>query len=249
MSIYINFKLRRAIFSALVLFVSAVSNQAYASIVIDGTRVIFPSEKSEVSVRMTNQGEDPKLVQVWIDDGDKDASPDKIKVPFIVLTPIFRMDPKKGQVTRIQYLNNMPLPSDKESVFWLNVLEIPAKPEAKEKDENYIQFRYRTRIKLFYRPTGLAGTSEEAPEKLIFKYKPGHVQVENPTAYYISISSLEVGENAVGGKAESQMVEPFSTKLLPLTGSAQVIQSPKVKFKTINDYGGAPVREKTATAL
>jgi chaperone protein EcpD len=185
-------------------------------------------------------------VQVWIDDGDRKASPETIKVPFVVLTPIFRMDPKKGQVTRIQYLNNMPLPADKESVFWLNVLEIPPKPTGKEAEENYLQFRYRTRIKLFYRPVGLAGTAAEAPGKLKFKYKPGYLQVENPTAYYVSMVSLEVGENAAGGKSDPQMFAPFSTMLLELKGQSKALQEPKIIYKAINDYGGASAQEKSA---
>ena len=240
----------RGVFACLVGAIFALlGNCAYASIVIDGTRVIYPGEKSEVSVRMTNEGDEAKLVQVWIDNGDTQASPETIKVPFAVLTPIFRMDPKKGQVTRIQFLNNQPLPANKESVFWLNVLEIPAKPTGKAAEANYLQFRYRTRIKLFYRPKGLAGTALEAPGKLVFKYKPGVVQVENPTAYYQSISSLEVGDHAAGGKVESQMIEPFSSKTLQLTGPAKPLQAPVIKYKAINDYGGAPLREKSAIAF
>ncbi|MGY4534062.1 P pilus assembly chaperone PapD [Pseudomonas sp. TE3786] len=198
---------------------------------------------------MTNEGEDPKLVQIWIDDGDRQASPDKIKVPFVVLTPIFRMDAKKGQVTRIQYTHNKDLPTDRESVFWLNVLEIPAKPSLKEKEENYLQFRYRTRIKLFFRPKGIVGTAVEAPDKLVFKYKPGYIQVENPTAFYLSISSLDVGKDAQGGKLESQMLEPFSKKMFELKGQTKAVLEPVIKFSAINDFGGAPVREKSAVAF
>ncbi len=237
---------RGALLYAISLILFFVCGQTFASVVIDGTRVIYPAEQSEVSVRLTNQGAEPKLVQVWIDDGDRQASPDKIKVPFIVLTPIFRMDPSKGQVTRIQYLNNMPLPANKESVFWLNVLEIPAKPTGEEAEENYLQFRYRTRIKLFYRPKGLAGTAVEAPDKLKFKYKPGYVQVENPTAYNVSMVELEVGKDAVGGKIEPRMLAPFSTTLLELKDASQQLSTPKIIYKAINDYGGAPDREKSA---
>lgn len=50
------------------------SGAVSASVVLDATRVIYPEDKSEVTVRMTNEGEQPKLVQVWIDDGDKQAT-------------------------------------------------------------------------------------------------------------------------------------------------------------------------------
>lgn len=223
--------------------------RAEASIVIDGTRVIYPEEKSEVTVRMTNEGDDAKLVQVWIDGGDKQASPDQIKVPFVVATPIFRIEPKKGQAARIQYTRSESLPSDRESVFWLNVLEIPAKPSAETQEGNYIQFRYRTRIKLFLRPKGIDGVAADAPEKLLIRYKPGFVELENPTPFYINMTELQVGANSEGGKAESQMIEPFSKKLVELKGQLKPLQSPLVKYTTINDFGGAPVREKNATAF
>lgn len=219
---------------------------AAASVVIDGTRVIYPEGKPEVTVRMTNEGEDPKLVQVWIDDGNKQESPDKISVPFVVLTPIFRMDPSKGQAARIQYTGSKPLPTDRESVFWLNVLEIPAKPSAEMEKENYLQFRFRTRIKLFFRPKGIEGLASNAPDKIKIKYKPGYVELENPTAFHVSISSLEVGDGSVGGKLESEMIQPFSKKLIALSNAAKTLDLPKIKFRAINDFGGAQEIEKQA---
>lgn len=233
---------------ALLLGVLSIGH-ANASIVIDGTRVVYPAEKSEVSVRMTNEGEEPKLVQVWIDDGDKQVRPEDIRVPFVIPTPIFRMDPKKGQVVRIQYNQSKVVANDRETVFWLNVLEIPAKPSAKDQEENYLQFRYRTRIKLFYRPKGIAGTAVEAPGKLVVKYKPGYVQLENPTAFNINISTLDVGDNGEGGKVESQMIAPFSDKLIELKGEKKPLQKPSIKYKAINDYGGAMLRETNAVSF
>ncbi len=219
---------------------------AHASIVINGTRVIYPAEKTEVSVRMTNEGEEPKLVQVWIDDGAKQSRPEDIDVPFMIPTPIFRVDPKSGQVVRVRYTRAKALPTDRESVFWLNVLEIPAKPRVKAQEENYLQFRYRTRIKLFFRPKNLIGTAVQAPDLLVVKYKPGYVQLENPTAFNLSLTGLEVGEKSEGGRVESLMIPPFSTMLLELKGETKPLRNPKVKYNAINDYGGAPVREKNA---
>ncbi|PJI52023.1 molecular chaperone EcpD, partial [Methylobacterium radiotolerans] len=55
-----------------------------------------------------------------------------------------------------------PMPQDKESVFWLNVLEIPPKDKA---NQNLLQMAFRSRIKLFYRPAGLKGKAEDAPSQ------------------------------------------------------------------------------------
>lgn len=225
-----------------------LSGPAHASVVLDGTRVIYPEEKNEVSIRMTNEGGEPKLVQVWIDDGDKKASPENIRVPFVVTTPIFRIDPKKGQIAKIQYTRSLPVPSDRESVYWLNVLEIPGKPTVKEDDANYLQFRFRTRVKIFLRPKGLEGIANDAPGKLIVKYQPGKVMLENPTPYHVNISTLGVGSNADGGVVEAEMISPYTTKTFDLKRVRSSQKSPSVKYKSVNDYGGSPVWEKpTAT--
>jgi chaperone protein EcpD len=228
---------------------SPFSIKAYASIVIDGTRVIYPVNKAEVSVRMTNEGGEPKLVQVWVDDGDSKARPETIHVPFAVMTPIFRLDPKKGQVARIQYTRNKTLPMDRESVFWLNVLEVPPKPSDVGQDESYLQFRFRTRIKLFLRPANLEGAASDAPDKLSFKYRHGFVEIKNPTPYYVSISSLWVGETGAGGNAISQMIAPRATQLVTLKEAAAALQAPLIKYQAIDDFGAAPVREKRALSF
>lgn len=70
---------------------------ADASMVIDGTRIIFPGDKKEIAVRATNMGETPSLTQVWVDDGRVQNQPEKDAAPFIVLPPIVRIEPGKGR--------------------------------------------------------------------------------------------------------------------------------------------------------
>jgi hypothetical protein len=48
---------------------------AHASVVINGTRVIYPSDEREVTVKLSNEGSLPALVQAWLDDGDPRALP------------------------------------------------------------------------------------------------------------------------------------------------------------------------------
>ncbi|EPT0778028.1 fimbria/pilus periplasmic chaperone [Enterobacter hormaechei] len=115
--------IRKFIFS-LALF----STVAQASIVITGTRVIYPASSKEVTVKVSNKGESPVLIQSWLDNGDTNAKPDKIKVPFVLTPPINRVEPSSGQTLRIRALPNN-LSQKQESIFWLNVLEIPAKPK------------------------------------------------------------------------------------------------------------------------
>src|SRR6478609_879117 len=134
----------------------------HAAIVITGTRVVYPAEEREVTVKMNNTGTLPALVQTWIDDGNEKTSAQEKSVPFALLPPIFRIDPGKGQSVRMTYTKE-PLPQDRESVFWLNVLEIPPRPDAELRDSrNILQMAFRSRIKIFFRPKGLPGNANEA---------------------------------------------------------------------------------------
>lgn len=85
----------------LALLLSSYLPSADASMVIDGTRIIFPGDKKEIAVRATNMGETPSLTQVWVDDGRVQNQPEKDAAPFIVLPPIVRIEPGKGQSWRL----------------------------------------------------------------------------------------------------------------------------------------------------
>ncbi|MGT2494589.1 fimbria/pilus periplasmic chaperone [Cupriavidus basilensis] len=100
---------------------------------------------------------------------------------------------------RIVYTQE-PLPADRETVFWLNVLEVPSK---KEGAENALLFAFRSRIKVFFRPVQLTDV-DAAPGKLAWKLVtvegqgPGGktakqlaVEVSNPTPYYVSFGRVD----------------------------------------------------------
>lgn len=137
----------------LALLLSSYLPSADASMVIDGTRIIFPATKRDR--RPGHQyGETPSLTQVWVDDGRVQNQPEKDAAPFIVLPPIVRIEPGKGQSWRLVF-NGSRLPQDRESLFWFNLLDIPPEPK-NGKTDNYLQLAIRSRIKLFYRPAGVA---------------------------------------------------------------------------------------------
>ncbi|MBB6188683.1 fimbria/pilus periplasmic chaperone [Rhodanobacter sp. MP7CTX1] len=214
-----------------------------ASVVISGTRVIYPAAESEVTIKLSNEGASPALTQVWVDNGDAKASPTSAAVPFIVTPPLSRIDPHKAQTLRILYTGES-LPQDKESVFWLDVLEIPPKATGADADANMLQLAFRSRIKLFFRPGKLQGSVTEAPGQLAWHEsseggKPA-VSVTNPSAYYVTVASFDLVDNAglvLAKSVDTDMVAPGQSKVFPL--SAEVKRTGiKVRFNTINDYGG-----------
>lgn len=215
---------------------------AQASVVIAGTRVIFNGQERETTIKLTNEGQSPALVQVWLDKGDPKAAPASINVPFTVTPPVSRIDPGKGQTLRILHTGEA-LPQDKESVFWLNVLEIPPAASAQDSDANRLQLAFRSRIKLFYRPAGLK-SADDAPGKIRWRLLANGKQVSleaiNPTAYHVSIAELNVSSGGKSARsADGGMVGPGETKQFPLVGEVGTGADLKVHYQAINDYGGA----------
>ncbi|MBN3787640.1 fimbria/pilus periplasmic chaperone [Burkholderia sp. Ac-20353] len=230
----------------LALFLSIFAAQAHASVVISGTRVVFPANEREVTVKLTNDGATPVLVQAWLDNGDASASPEKIDVPFTLTPSMFRMEPGKGQSLRVIYTNE-PLPADKETLFWLNVLEIP--PKAASDDRNKIQFSIRTRIKLMFRPDGLPGRAEEAPAQVRWEIvRDGgdySLRATNPTPYFVNLGNIELKSNGKKYEARIGFVPPGNTEKFKIEGlhSAPALDA-KVKFSSINDWGGTNDQEQ-----
>lgn len=106
-----------------------------------GTRVVYPAAQKSINIRLNNENSSPALVQSWLDTGDATVTPDSVRVPFIITPPIFRMDPKSGQTIRVVYTGES-LPTDRESLFYLNVLDIPAKPENKDSGSAEVNNNY-----------------------------------------------------------------------------------------------------------
>lgn len=223
-------------FLSLMLLMSLIlfSAQIEASIVISGTRVIYAAGERSVTIKLNNNGKQPVLIQSWVDDGNANLSPDISQAPFLVTPPLNRVDPGKGQTLKISFTGTQ-LPADKESVFWLNVLEVPTKHAAAQSD-NYLQIAFRTRIKLFYRPDNLTGKPIDAPDLLEWKSVNGKLQATNHTPWNVSVSRVISGSK----KTDGLMIAPFATTIFPLnisTGST-------ISFDTVNDYGA--VINKTA---
>ena len=209
---------------------------ATAGVLLGGTRVIFGEKDREASIPVKNTGTVPYVVQTWTDAGEG-----KNKTPFLVTPPLSRLDPGMENILRILRVPAS-LPADRESVFWLNVKEIPEKST----EENVLQIAVRTRIKLFYRPKGLPGKSIEARQQLQWAVsasdKGGAVlKVGNPTPYHITLTSLNINS----GKQEinADMVPPFGELVYPLS-AVQSPQEIQVNFATLNDYGSESPEER-----
>lgn len=226
------------------LTVAILSFHVQSSVVIMGTRVIYPAQDRSVNVQIKNNSEDsPSLIQAWMDTGNPSATPDSVKVPFIITPPVFRIEPKSGQTMRVIYTREQ-LPTDRESLFYFNVLEIPAKPKANpesEKSMNYLQLAVRNRIKFFFRPEHLPVSQSEAFKQVswsnINNNNDYYIRATNPTPYYITYNKIQIEQT--GGLISTQdtgMIAPFSSANFHI--AKRPTQNAKVKWTVVNDYGG-----------
>jgi len=229
---------------AALIALSMIAGVANASVVIGGTRVVFPAQDREVTLRLTNRGDRPALVEAWIDRGNPQSTPDKSDVPFLITPSLFRMEPNRDQSLRI-IATQPQLPLDRESLFWLNVLEVPPKPSASETaGKNLLQFAIRSRLKLFYRPAELTDDPLKAAGQLTWKVVPASpgfaLEAHNPSPFYITIAALSLD---VGGKqyaVDTGMVDPLGTLKLAVKALTQAPASgTPLSYSVINDYGAS----------
>lgn len=211
--------------------------QCQAGIVVNGTRVIYPGNEREVTVRLSNTGTGPVLVQSWIDKGDVDARPEKIQVPFILTPPINRINPDKSQTLRLSYTGSPALPEDRESVYWLNVLEIP--PVTKKIAPNRIQVAFRTRIKLFYRPAALSDRAKaaEAAEKLSWSVSNGELKATNSSPYFVSLASVSLSQGSRKTSVDGVMISPLSSHGFHIKDTELMRAGTSVSWEYVNDWG------------
>lgn len=220
-----------------------LGGMAEASVVVVGTRVIYPAAEREITVQLKNNGEHPALVQAWIDGGDPNISPSEAKSPFLVTPPLVRINPRKGQALRIAYMHD-PLPNDRESVFWLNVLDIPPSAKKNEEGQNKIQVAIRTRLKIFFRPDGLKGNAGGSAENLdweLVSSRSGNViRAINSSPFHVTIADVKLvvngksARNTVGG-----MIPPFGSYDFPVSGSIDAnFNKGEIGFRWVSDFGG-----------
>ncbi|HID7801690.1 TPA: fimbrial biogenesis chaperone [Proteus mirabilis] len=209
--------------SIIIFFISLfIINTSYAGVIISGTRVIYNEGNKNVSINVKNPDKIPYLIQSWIDDFEE-----KKQSKFTITPPLFRLNPDKENTLRI-FLTEEGLPSNQESLFWLNIKTIPAT----EKTENSLQIAFKTQMKLIYRPKSLKDVNfEEEQNKLTWSKERGKVIVYNPTPYFMNFQTIKFNGQLVD---DVSYVKPFSTKSFDINDNNE---HGLISWELINDYG------------
>lgn len=230
------------IVTAIVIAIFLLCSKALAETYVNKTRIIISQADKETSFSIVNEGSTPALMQLWIDNGDPYTNPGHISVPFLVLPPVFRLEPKKSFAARVIFTGKKDaLPADRESMFWLNILEVPPKTDLKP-NENTFQMAFRTRVKLFFRPLKiLEETQENAVKKthltILTQGGGKFLRIENRSALHITlIDILTKGTVFINDLPNDGVISPFGKMDIPLINKKDV-DVKDITFSYINDFG------------
>lgn len=229
--------MKKTVFAAALALTGVMATQqAFAAIALDRTRVVYNGDEKSISLNISNENKNlPYLAQAWIED----AQGNKITSPLNVLPPVQRVEAgAKSQVKVQASAATASLPQDKETLFYFNLREIPPRSNK----PNTLQIALQTRIKLFYRPAAIALDKTQAAEgdwveKITLTRQGDKLVVNNPTPYFLTIVE---GAPSVKGKPvnfEPVMVNPKDSAAIAASAAA-FGTSPVLTY--VNDYGGRP---------
>ncbi len=208
----------------------SLCSQTMAAFTISGTRFIYEEGKKNLSVDVTNNTDVAYGGQVWVDNVGKDTSVSMVPTP-----PFFRVGPKQKQIVRVMKTDGGRLPSDRETLFWLNIQEIPPKPK---ESENVLSVAVNTRVKVLYRPKSLLDGRKGAEKKIEIVHRDGITYLKNPTPYWFAITKVKVnGQDLALTKKEDQdlsMMAPFGEVAVGKLSSGMK----NISVDAINDWGG-----------
>ncbi|MCW2257566.1 P pilus assembly chaperone PapD [Providencia alcalifaciens] len=217
-----------------------------AGIIASSTRIIFYDRDIKNTLVIANTNDYPILSQFWVDDGENDSSPDQQMYPFVAVPAVLKLDPAEMSNLNIIY-NNEELPKDRESVFWLNMYEIPSVKLDKTVDKTKLLMSMNTQMKIFYRPTHLKDQLMKKNSELSFYLSKNRNSIicNNRSPFYISFSNLSVLTNGVSVQVEKQidmMIPPFSTKEYHIDKSTNFNGNSQIEANIINDDGNSEVQ-------
>lgn len=211
-----------------------------AGVLASVTRVVHVEGDPGHSLVLANTNHYPVVVQTWVDGGD--GGPEGTAAPFVVLPAVFRLEPGALQGIRLLY-NGDPLPRDRESVFWLNLHEIP--PTGSQDDgRSRVVLAMNTQLKVFYRPMSLEATPDQLAGRLYFTLshdgREPRLVCHNPTPLHASFSGIAL---SAGGQVHSvapqvdMMTRPFESRPYAFAGTIPQAGSPRVRFTLLDDQG------------
>ena len=208
------------------------------------TRIIFNEKDASLSFPVRNGSDSPYLLRTYIVNPQTQTTAKQLYVAPEVL----RLSSHSTQSCRIVRLTN-DFRSDRESLFFLRGLFIPASYDRAPKDSRTTSASFtvalQINLKLFYRPRALAHSNGAAlaSETLAVTRSGDTVRCRNTTPYHVTLSELKVQGKPCTLTAENSMLAPFATHAYLIDknwGTTPVT----VTWRAIDDYGNLTPESK-----
>ncbi|MCK4182857.1 molecular chaperone, partial [Klebsiella pneumoniae] len=155
-----------------------LSSIAHAGIVIESTRYLYKEGAREITAQIENKDDIPYLIKSWVE------TPAGKAPSFMATPPLFRLEGKQQNTVRLFSTGNVNAPTDRESLYYFNVMAIPPADDEKA-STNTIQLAVRHRMRLVYRPKTLFDLSPNTEAKKLEWRKAGtKLTIKNPTPFF-----------------------------------------------------------------
>ncbi|BCT32765.1 fimbrial protein StfD [Pseudomonas protegens] len=208
-----------------------------AALALGSSRVIIQAPQTHAVVMVHNRSpHSPYLAQSWVENAQGHKAE---RSPVVALPPIQRLEAMQDNQLNIRVLPRVAdLPQDRETLFYLNVREVPPRSEGQEG----IQVALQRRIKVIYRPQRIRPltvglTSPWLSALTLSKEESGRFQLNNATPYHVTI--IEAFNDASGASPVADFkpmeIPPYSVHRLE-GGITLGGQQPTLVY--INDFGG-----------
>lgn len=195
---------------------------ANAGVALSTTRLVYKEGMREKAINIGTANQYPVFVQTWVNDGSPESA-EQSTSPFISYPPMFTLNPNHVQNVKV-VAKTQELLTDRESVFWLNLHEIPPVDHKKSNSQTKITLATTTQLKILYRPRALAELKEaeiiEQQKQIQFDLAKQTassylLHVKNTTPYSASFAGLAIEQNGQRYQVKQEidmMVLPFSAK-------------------------------------
>ncbi|WCF13470.1 molecular chaperone [Edwardsiella piscicida] len=221
--------------AALLLFSAYLAAADERGIYLDKTRVVLLSDKSAAPIGVINRS----TSRAWLIRGWVDAYSGTGDDTFLVTPTLFRLGPDSQIRLRVNAIRADRLPQDRESVFRLNVLSIPARdaqtPEGDTQVSGSLSTALNNQIKLFYRPLSLHRPAEidAAYRRLRFEKNPRASGWSTPPL--LRHPGRCHDQRPPPERRSGDHGRPLGELILPFIPAAS---AQRIRYSAINDYGG-----------
>lgn len=234
----------RNFFHAFTFTLFFISTGSQAAVLPLQDRMLFSSTDTERRLLIVNNDSHaPVLLQSWIDDGSSGELNKEKNYPFIVIPAVAKMSPGKIVNLRVLPTEKMrELPRDRESVFWINLYEIPGiKKSQQSENVNKVEVGLNTQLKIIYRPfRGNMDIKNIAGDLNIRLSDGGHsLELDNPSPYYVTPVSIKIKSSSGEQPLQlgmSRMIAPFGHKRFGLT-KVMSNKEMTVEYTLVDDAG------------